>query len=167
VLGKARRSVNYVDPISTGLAGIALVKKSAEIISQSLDTANSVSDLAGAIDGLFAGERQVQKERFGDKSIIGQTKDAAHSVIDAKLAQEKLNEISILIDNRFGYGTWRQIVAERQKRIREEKERIAEQKRIERKKKEELKEMLMIGGAIMGGSIVILGLFLLIAFFAG
>ena len=29
-----------------------------------------------------------------------------------------------MIDNRFGYGTWRQIVNERAKRIQEEKERI-------------------------------------------
>ena len=126
-----------MDPISTGLAGIALVQKSVEFIKSNIDTANSISDIAGAIDGLFAGEKQVQQERFGGKSIIGQTKDAAHSVIDAKLAQEQLRDMQILIDNRFGYGTWRQIIAEKNKRIREEKERIAEEKRIARQKKKE------------------------------
>ena len=38
-----------------------------------------------------------------------------------------------MIDNRFGYGTWRQIVNERAKRIQEEKEQIAEAKRKEQK----------------------------------
>jgi len=138
-----------MDPISTGLAGIALVQKSVDFIKSNIDTANSISDIAGAIDGLFAGEKQVQQERFGGKSILGQTKDAAHSVIDAKLAQEQLREMQILIDNRFGYGTWRQIIAEKNKRIREEKERIAEEKRIARQKKKERDEIILVVGSIL------------------
>ena len=138
-----------MDPLSTGLAGIALVQKSVEFIKSNIDTANSISDIAGAIDGLFAGEKQVQQERFGGKSILGQTKDAAHSVIDAKLAQEQLRDMQILIDNRFGYGTWRQIIAEKNKRIREEKERIAEQKRIARQKKKERDEIILVVGSIL------------------
>lgn len=138
-----------MDPISSGLAGIALVQKSVEFIKSNINTANDIKDIAGAIDGLFQGEKQVQQKRFGDKSLLGQSKDAAHSVIDAKLAQEQLEEISIMIDNRFGYGTWRQIVAERQKRLREEKELIAEQKRIARRKKQERDEMLLIIGVVV------------------
>ena len=118
-----------MDPISTGLAGIALVQKSVDFIKSNISTANDIRDIAGAIDGLFQGEKQVQKERFGNKSLLGQSKDAAHAVIDAKLAQEQLEEMSILIDNRFGYGTWRAIIAERNKRIQEEKQQIAEAKR--------------------------------------
>ena len=143
-----------MDPISTGLAGIALVQKSVDFIKSNIDTANSISDIAGAIDGLFAGEKQVQQERFGGKSILGQTKDAAHSVIDAKLAQEQLREMQILIDNRFGYGTWRQIIAEKNKRIREEKERIAEEKRIARQKKKERDEIILVVGSILSVAIL-------------
>jgi hypothetical protein len=143
-----------MDPISSGLAGIALVQKSVEFIKSNINTANDIKDIAGAIDGLFQGEKQVQQKRFGDKSLIGQSKDAAHSVIDAKLAQEQLEEISIMIDNRFGYGTWRQIVAERQKRIREEIEFIAEQKRIARRKKQERDEMLLIIGIVVSVALI-------------
>ena len=145
-----------MDPISTGLAGIALVQKSVDFIKSNIDTANSISDIAGAIDGLFAGEKQVQQERFGGKSIIGQTKDAAHSVIDAKLAQEQLRDMQILIDNRFGYGTWRQIIAEKNKRIREEKERIAEEKRIARQKQKEMQELLTVIGTVVSVVVVLL-----------
>ena len=144
-----------MDPISTGLAGITLVQKSVEFIKSNINTANDIKDIAGAIDGLFAGEKQVQQERFGSKSLIGQTKDAASSVIDAKLAQEQMEEISILINNRFGYGTWRQIVNERAKRIQEEKERIAEAKRIKRKQREETLEFIKIGSIIMGSAVAI------------
>jgi len=72
-----------MDPISTGLAGIALVQKSVDFIKSNINTVNDIRDIAGALDGLFEGEKQVQKKRFGDKSIIGQSKEAAHSVIDA------------------------------------------------------------------------------------
>ena len=137
-----------MDPLSTGLAGIALVQKSVELIKSNINTAKDIGDIAGAIDGLFAGEKQVQQERFGSKSVLGQTKDAAHSVIDAKLALEQMKEMQILVDNRFGYGTWRQIIAERQKRLREEKERIAEQKRIARQKKKERDEIILVIGSI-------------------
>tara|TARA_E500000318_G_scaffold77349_1_gene72117 strand:+ start:327 stop:794 length:468 start_codon:yes stop_codon:yes gene_type:complete len=144
-----------MDPISTGLAGIALVQKSVDFIKSNINTANDIRDIAGAIDGLFLGEKQVQKQRFGDKSLIGQSKDAAHAVIDAKLAQEQLEEISIMIDNRFGYGTWRQIVNERAKRIQEEKEQIAEAKRRQQKEREETMELIKIGSIIIGSIVIV------------
>ena len=151
-----------MDPISTGLAGIALVQKSVDFIKSNINTVNDIRDIAGALDGLFEGEKQVQKKRFGDKSIIGQSKEAAHSVIDAKLAQEQLQEISVLIDNRFGYGTWRAIIAERNKRIAEEKEAIKQAKieaeRKRRKRNEEIKFGMLVASVIAGVS----GVFLLI-----
>ena len=146
-----------MDPLSTGLAGIALVQKSVEFIKSNIDTANDISQIAGAVEGLFAGEKQLQQERFGNKSIIGQSKDAAHTIIAATLAQEHLRDMQTLIDNRFGYGTWRQIIAERNRRIREEKERIAEQKRIARQRKKERQELLLVIGSV----VVVSALFLL------
>ena len=149
-----------MDPISTGLAGIALVQKSVDFIKSNINTVNDIRDIAGALDGLFEGEKQVQKKRFGDKSIIGQSKEAAHSVIDAKLAQEQLQEISVLIDNRFGYGTWRAIIAERNKRIAEEKEAIKQAKiaaeRKRRKRNEEIKFGMLVASVIAGVSVVFL-----------
>ena len=149
-----------MDPISTGLAGIALVQKSVDFIKSNINTVNDIRDIAGALDGLFEGEKQVQKKRFGDKSIIGQSKEAAHSVIDAKLAQEQLQEISVLIDNRFGYGTWRAIIAERNKRIAEEKEAIRQAKieaeRKRRKRNEEIKFGMLVASVIAGVAVVFL-----------
>ncbi len=126
-----------MDPISTGLAGIALVQKSVDFIKSNIQTANDIKDIAGAIDGLFQGEKQIQKDRFGDKSIIGQTKDAATSVIDAKLAQESMDEMRQLVDARFGFGTWQEIINERAKRIQEEKEAEKEKVRVARQKRQE------------------------------
>jgi len=147
-----------MEPISAALTGIALVQKSVDFIKSNISTANDIKDIAGALDGLFAGEKQVQKERFSDKSMLGQTKDAASKVIDAKLAAEAMQEMRTLINHRFGHGTFQQIIAERNKAIREEKERIAEQKRILRKRQQERKEMFMVLGSVVGG----LGIFFLL-----
>jgi len=118
-----------MEPISSALAGIALVQKSVEFVKSNINTMNDVKDILGVIDNVFEGEKQIQRERFGNKSIIGQTKDAASSVIDAKLAREQMEELQILVDNRFGYGTWREIVNERAKRLQAEKEAEKEEKR--------------------------------------
>jgi|TARA_R100001510_G_C7652628_1_gene210514 CHASE3 domain sensor protein len=149
-----------MEPISTALTGIALVQKSVSFIKSNISTASDIKDIASALDGLFAGEKQIQSERFSEKSMIGQTKDAANKVIDAKLAKEAMDEMRILINHRFGHGTFQQIIAERNKQIREEKERIAEAKRIARKRAQERKEVMMILAAIAGG----LGLFFLFLF---
>ena len=146
-----------MEPISTTLAGIALVQKSVEFIKSNINTANDIKDIASAIDGMFAGEKQIQQKRFGNKSIIGQTKDVANSVIDAKLAQEQMYEMKKLINYRFGHGTWEQIVAERARRIREEKEAIAEQKRSARRKQKEFEQILLVGGSVFVGLVIFLG----------
>ena len=146
-----------MEPISTTLAGIALVQKSVEFIKSNINTANDIKDIASAIDGMFAGEKQIQQKRFGSKSVIGQTKDVANSVIDSKLAQEQMYEMKQLINFRFGHGTWEQIVAERAKRIREEKEAIAEQKRIARRKQKEFEQILLVGGSVFVGIIIFFG----------
>ena len=146
-----------MEPISTTLAGIALVQKSVEFIKSNINTANDIKDIASAIDGMFAGEKQIQQKRFGSKSVIGQTKDVANSVIDSKLAQEQMYEMKQLINFRFGHGTWEQIVAERAKRIREEKEAIAQQKRIARKKQDEFEQILLVGGSVFVGIVIFFG----------
>ena len=51
-----------MDPISTGLAGIALVQKSVDFIKSNINTVNDIRDIAGALDGLFEGEKASTKE---------------------------------------------------------------------------------------------------------
>ena len=49
--------------IAETLAGIALVKSAVDGIKGAITTANDISDIAGHIDNLFAGEKQIQQER--------------------------------------------------------------------------------------------------------
>ena len=146
------------------LTGIALVQKSVEFIKSNIDTASDIKTLAGSIDDLIRGEQECQKarNRKSGQSVTDQfgVESVASEVIDAKLAQEKLQEMRTLIDLRFGHGTWASIIAERNRRIQEAK--AAEKKaRIEaRKRQEQLTENILIAT----GVIAAIGLFLLMLF---
>tara|TARA_R100000654_G_scaffold51605_1_gene77725 strand:+ start:623 stop:1096 length:474 start_codon:yes stop_codon:yes gene_type:complete len=146
------------------LTGIALVQKSVEFIKSNIDTASDIKSLAGSIDDLIRGEQECQKARNkrSGQSLTDQfgVENVANEIIDAKLAQEKLQEMRTLIDLRFGHGTWASIIAERNRRIQEAK--AAEKKaRIEaRKRQEQLTEHILI--AI--GIIAAIGLFFLMIF---
>jgi len=112
--------------IAETLAGIALVKSAVEGIKSAINTAKDVGEVAGHIDNLLTGEKQVQQQRakksgtsIGDQFGI---KSVAQEVIDARLAQEQINEMRNLVDMRFGPGTWQGIVDERARRIQEAKE---------------------------------------------
>ena len=140
------------------VAGIQLVKQSVAFIKENISTAKDISEIAGQIDNLFEGKKQVDKKRskkdgvsladqFGVKSV-------ANEVIDAKLAAEELYNISVLIDQRFGHGTWQTILTERNKRIEAAKQAQKEKIRVRRKQQEELMELA--GYFMIGLSLIVL-----------
>lgn len=139
------------------LAGISLVKASVDFIKSNIDTAKDVGEIAGAIDGLFRGAEDVQKER-NKKSKLGLAdqfgiNNVAQEMIDAKLAEEKMQEMRNLVDLRFGPGTWQSIIDERSRRIAEAKEaaRLAAIKKREEEAEfwEQMKMIAIIGGVII------------------
>ena len=70
-----------------------------------------------------------------------------------------MEEMRELIDHRFGWGTWKEIVQLRQQRIKEEKERLEELKREAMKKQEEFQEKLMIAIPLALTILAVIGLF--------
>ena len=146
-------------PVAEILAGIALVKASVEFIKSNIDTAKDISEIAGAIDGMFSGTEEVQKKR-NKKSGVGLRdqfgiQSVAQEMIDAKLAEEKMQEMRNLIDMRFGPGTWQGILDERQKRIAEAREAAEAERRRRLKEQAEFWETVKM--FIIIGSCVILG----------
>ena len=147
-----------MEPISTALTGLALVQQGVDFVKKNINTAQDIGQIFGMVDAALNGRDQINKSRWGNKSLLGQHKDAANAVIDAKLAEEQIEEMKNLIDYRFGFGTWQEILQLRAQRIREEREeaeRIAMQKR---KNQQEIKQILMafgIGLAVI--LVVILG----------
>ena len=155
--------------IAATLAGIALVKSAVDGIKGAINTANDISDIAGHIDNLFAGEKQIQKERakkagvgLGDQFGVS---NVARDVIDSKIAAEKLQEVATMVDMRFGHGTWKGILAERQKRIQEAKEAALKAKREAIRSRNEVMEQVKI--AVVITAVVVVGLmFLMFAVFS-
>jgi hypothetical protein len=152
------------------LAGISLVKASVEFIKSNIDTAKDIGEIAGAVDDLFRGQDEVEKKRskkaglgVGDQLGI---KHVAQEVIDARLAQEAMQEMRNMIDMRFGPGTWQTILDERQKRIREEKERIAALKKEEQLKRQETMEAIKVALTIAAAVATGVALIVLMAIYA-
>ena len=135
--------------IAETLAGIALVKQSVDFIKSNINTAKDIGDIAGAVEGLFRGQDEVEKARnkkagvsVGDQLGI---KTVAQEVIDAKLAAEAMQEMRTMIDMRFGPGTFKSILDLRAKKIREQKEAEAEARRIKRQKQKEMEDAIKSG----------------------
>jgi len=128
------------------LTGIALVKQSVDFIKSNIDTVNDIRDITDQIENLFEGEEQIQKARARKAGVtLGNQfniNSVAQEVIDAKLAQEKMQEMRNIIDLRFGPGTWQSIVDLRAKRLREERERLEAERRERIRKQKEFNENL-------------------------
>ena len=132
--------------IAETLAGIALVKSAVDGIKSAIGTAKDVGEIAGHIDNLLTGEKQVQQQRarksgvgLGDQFGI---KSVAQEVIDARLAQEQVQQMRTMIDMRFGPGTWQSIVDERARRIQQAKEAERAARIKARREQEEFMESL-------------------------
>ncbi len=128
------------------LAGISLVKASVDFIKSNINTAKDIGEIADAVDGLFRGQDEIDKEKsknagIGFKDQFG-IKSVAQEVIDSKLAQEKMQEMKNMINMRFGPDTWQSIVDERAKRIQEAKEAALAARRQKLKEQEEFWEQV-------------------------
>ena len=150
--------------IAETLAGIALVKSAVDGIKSTINTANDIGEIAKYVDNLLEGEKQVQQQRarksglgLGDQLGI---ESVAQEVIDARIAQEKINEMRTLVDMRFGPGTWQSIVDLRNKRIKELKEAKAKARREAIRRQKEMMENIKLAAGV--GMVMALGIGLLI-----
>ena len=156
-----------MEPISAALAGFALFKSAVDGIKSAIGTANDVSDIAGYLDNLFEGEKQVQQERnkksgmgVGDQFGI---KSVAQEIINAKLAQEQMREIASLVDLRFGHGTWKSIVDERARRIQAAKEAEAAARKAKIQKQKDFENTIQ--QIVMAGAVILMSLLFFVMMF--
>ena len=151
-----------MEPISTALAGIALVKQSVDFIKTHINTVQDIGQIANQIDNLFTGEKQVQQARnkkagggLGDQFGVD---TVAKEMIDAKLAAEKLQEVATMVDMRFGHGTWKGILTERAKRLQEQREAEAKARRELVRKAKEFEDTMKTVGLVTAILAVAVGL---------
>lgn len=132
------------------LAGLALVQSAVKGIRGAIGTAKDVSEIAEDIDNLFKGSSQVAKSKVPNpilakwdsvlKRKLGDSADkfsignVAKAHIERKMADEALDQMSLLINRRFGHGTWDNIILEQKELV--EKHKSARKKERERKAKQ-------------------------------
>ena len=136
--------------IAETMAGIALVKASVDGIKKAITTCNDIGDIAKYIDGMFDGEQQIQKKRSKAQKDPFAINSIAEETINAKLAQEHMQEMKNLINIRFGPGVWEGIIAERAKRIQEAKEAEKQARIAKRKKHDAFVHNVEVGGIVVG-----------------
>ena len=144
-------------PVAEILAGIALVKSSVDFIKSNIVTCKDIGEIGGAIDGLLRGKDEVNKKQSKRGLGVKEQFDTSHiarETIDAKLAAEQLQEVSNMINLRFGPNTWKEILEERARRISEQKEAV-KQAKIEKAKADkelwaDVKTVLAVVGAVIG-----------------
>jgi hypothetical protein len=152
-------------PVAEILAGIALVKSSVDFIKSNIDTVKDIGEIGDAIDKLLTGKQEVDKKVNNRTMGVKEQFDTAHiarEAIDARLAAEALQEISTLINLRFGPGTWASILEERAKRIAEHKE-AQRQARIAKAKADaelwaDLSMVLKVLGVILAIGAAVVGI---------
>ena len=72
-----------------------------------------------------------------------------------------MQEIATMVDMRFGHGTWRSIVDERAKRIREAKEAAALARKEAARKQKEFQENIKQAMLVISVILVMVGLFVI------
>lgn len=149
-------------PIAEILAGISLVKASVDFIKSNLDTCKDIGEIGSAIDGLLRGKDEVDKKSNQRSLGFKEQFDTAHiarEAIDQRLAAEQLQEISQMINMRFGPDTWREIMEERARRIQEQKEHVRQVAKQKAKEHKELMEQLKMIGIVTFSILVLIALF--------
>ena len=142
------------------LAGIALAKSAVSGIKSAIDTAKDVNDIAHHIDDLFKGQDQLKKKVAKDKKskpksklraiftkTMGEDEDddlsvgaVATMVLEQKKLDREILNHGIRIDNKFGRGTWTEILETRKKLIEEHEKQLEIQKALDKQHAKESDE---------------------------
>jgi hypothetical protein len=157
--GVTNKGVNKM-VIAETLIGAQLVRSAVKGIKEVINTCEDISEIAHHIDNVFHGEEQVkrkiaakkkakqgkwyqfisqrlQTEDEGDGTSI---QEIAQEVIEAKQIAKERHRLAIMLNHRFGSGTWATITKTRLERIEKLKARrkkeaeLAKEKAWERKK---------------------------------
>ena len=145
--------------VGEAIAAAAAFKAAVDGIRSAIGTANDVRDIASQIDQLLDSKSRIDRAK-NKKVAPGQfsISSIASETIDAKLAEEEMYQIKLLIDNRFGHGTFQGILETRQKRIKEYKEaqiKLAKQKAAQRA--ELMNDLKLFVWILLGSLVLVIG----------
>jgi hypothetical protein len=155
-----------MEPITTALAGAALLKSAVSGLKSAIGTANDMKDIAGFIDQAFLADKQHQQQRNANANVgaLDGFKDAASSVIENRLHAEMMNEVRQLVQMRFGVDAWNEIIQKKTAAERAAKEAAAAEAREKARKAAEFESQ--IKSAAIAGAIIVLAVLLFVLMFA-
>jgi len=155
-----------MEPITTALAGAALLKSAVSGLKSAIGTANDMKDIVGFIDQAFLADKQHQQQRNANANVgaLDGFKDAASSVIENRLHAEMMNEIRQLVQMRFGVDAWNEIIQKKTAAERAAKEAAAAEAREKARKAAEFESQ--IKSAAIAGAIIVLAVLLFVLMFA-
>ena len=118
-----------MDPASI-LTGLALARNAINFVKENLDSANDAKAIGEQIFNIFKGHQEFQKKRFS-----GGIKDVATEMIELKIQEQQMYDLSVQVDMRFGNGFFQSIRDEYNRRVKAQKEqdrldRIARRKQM-------------------------------------
>ena len=139
-----------MDPVTIGVA-LAGAKKILEISGNIKDVANSIEHILN----LTEKSEKVKKKNKNDTSMKSVIKDT----ITERNNKVLLRNLSINVDEKFGFGSWDAIEKERERRLVIEKEnkiKEAKAKKLKQKKAKELNKKILHWLAELGKLLLIL-----------
>ncbi len=161
------------------IAGITLCNSAYKAIKECIGNAKDVSQIAGHLDNLIDGKRQIDEavkptnriaskwgRMMGAKGIDSEGSMSLGSIaqekINQKLAEEELEQVKTMIRKRFGYGIWDEIMMEREERL--EKHKTAKQKAKEENQKK-MDKYYEIAKNVLITTLVIIGMVITFMFY--
>ena len=158
------------------MAAISLVKGAVSAVNAALETADDASGIYNGLDKLFrhreAAEGHITKAKKAKPSRLSQifsrtTKEdidddlsvgaVAAAVLEKKQLDRQILNLGIRIDNKFGVGTWDEILALRADRIKERDEDRAKSAAAKKAADKDFLDALKRYAKIAGQVILILG----------
>lgn len=157
------------------LAGISLCNSAYKTIKESIANCREVGHLAGSIDQLIEGKQQLDNavkptniiaskwgRMMGAKGIDNEGSLSIGSIaqekINQRIAAEELDKVRSMINRRFGFGTWDEIIMERDERMEKAKTKAQKLKEAKRKKMDNIfevaKNTLVLIGVVLGMIVV-------------
>lgn len=154
-----------MEPLTTALAGAALLKSAVSGMKSAIGTANDVKDIAGFLDQVFLADKQHQQKRNANAKVgaLDGFKDAASSVIENRLHAEMMAEVRTMIQMRFGVEAWNEIIQKKTAAERAAKEAAAAEAKEKARKAAQLEST--IKSAAIAGAIIAVAVTLFVLLF--
>jgi len=142
-----------MDPITIGAALVGAKK----LIEMSSD----IKDVASALDNIFSLTKKAEKAKKAAAAGDSSYKSVIADVVTERNNRTLLRNLSIDVDDKYGFGTWSAIEQEHERRIAAEEEnkvKAAKQLKAKKKSDKEFYDKVLYWLGEFGKLILVLGL---------